>query len=121
MRYKVYLKIAIPILIIVFFIIYIQLKELANTGKEYPKIKFSKEYHGIVTKAQPYQSVCYTELDSSVNVMLGLAVNYEYKEFYLNRFIRVGDSISKGSFTDTIFIYRDSQEFMFLLGQYINE
>jgi len=121
MRIKLFYKIILPIIILTFVIFTFQIRNVYNTKKEYPLIKINDEYHGVVTMAKPYQSICYTILDSSKKVMLTLSVNFNYEDSYLNHFIQVGDSISKRSYSDSLFVYRNNQQYLFLLGKYINE
>ncbi|WP_029906651.1 hypothetical protein [Prevotella sp. 10(H)] len=48
--------------------------------------------------------------------------NYEYEpEPDLNRFIKEGDSISVRVKNDSIFVYRESHEYYFVLGKIINK
>jgi len=46
--------------------------------------------------------------------------NYDYEEPNLIRFVQIGDSINKQKDSDTIYIYRNNQEFYFVIGKVIN-
>jgi hypothetical protein len=119
MKIKSYIKILLPILTIAFIIIFIQINNIYKKNEIYTKIEFAKEYSGIVTSAEPYQSICYIEIDTGVKIMLYFSINYKYKPIYLNRFIQQGDSIYKPKESDSIYIYRSGEKFYFISGELI--
>lgn len=121
MRIKSYIKFLLLILTIVFIIIFIQVKNMYKKNEIYPKVDFAKEYSGIVTSAEPYQSICDIEIDKGSNIMLYFSINYKNKPIYLNRFIQQGDSIYKPKESDSIYIFRNGEEYYFILGKLIND
>lgn len=54
-------------------------------------------------------------LDSSSFVLVNSS-NYAYDCPELYNFLQIGDSIVKPKYTDSLFIYRNNQEYFFILG-----
>lgn len=91
-------------------------------------IKNSLSINGVIIKKNlslnRYNKGSYMmELSNGVKFALyGTSRNYEYEpEPDLNRFVKVGDSISAQVKSDSIFVYRDNQKYYFIFGKIINK
>ena len=58
--------------------------------------------------------------DNNVKVQFAPSCNYLYKKIFLYDFLRKGDSIIKRKDSDTLYVFRNKQEYYFVLGKFIN-
>jgi hypothetical protein len=97
---------------------------------KYPRLSkndTTMNINGIVSKAELSLNLYYKgsfmiELSNSTCFSLyGATRNYLYNIPDLMDFINLNDSISKSSESDSIFVYRNNQEYYFILGKIINK
>lgn len=96
-------------------------REFEERRRNYPFLLENESVSGIVTYVHCCKSVTLLSVNNSVSVTLDKARNYEYEIFELCCFLEVGDSIQRKGNCDTIFIYKQKQEFYFVLGEFIGE
>ena len=89
-------------------------------GEKYPKPQFEKEIAGNISDLATYQSVIKIELDNGNKYMLVDSRNYAYDEYLLQRILKKGDHLVKRSNSDTLIITRNSESFLFVLGDDLN-
>lgn len=101
------------IIIISIFIIYIVMKNTLNDFED----THNNELKGKVFSIKIYQGSSWIKLhkDSSSFVLLN-SYNYSMSEPKLHKFLKVGDSIYKPVDTDSLYIYRNGKEYLFILG-----
>ncbi|HMM04298.1 hypothetical protein [Dysgonomonas sp.] len=127
------------ILILLFFLAFYNLsKDQQNSRSEakeqiedYPllkDIKVNTEINGIISAKELslniYNKGSYLIdlADVTKFALYGTSRNYKYEpEPDLNRFVKVGDSISSQVKSDSIFVYRDNQKYYFIFGKIINK
>ncbi|WP_165044979.1 hypothetical protein [Dysgonomonas sp. ZJ709] len=70
-----------------------------------------------------YKGTVYLDLKDKTRIRFSgnLSVNYMYRSPCFDTFVQRGDLISKTAGTDTFYVYRNNQEYYFVLGQTINE
>lgn len=62
----------------------------------------------------------YVELYDSQHIVIRHSRNYNYSEPWINKFLKPGDSLTKAAGSDTLWILRDSEEYYFVVGKFIN-
>ena len=88
-------------------------------GLEYPELTIEQKVSGGVINVTRYQSIAMVETNTNLKFALKLSGNYAYKPSNLFEFILEGDIIKKEAGEDTIKIYRNGKEYVFVLGQII--
>lgn len=95
------------------------IKQSENFRSDYLRVSYEQECIGIIMATLPYQSVSYIETTANEKIMLGYAMNKMYAQPYLMNFLKVGDSIAKPMYSDTLYVFRDSSMFYFILDNEI--
>ena len=127
MKYFLKFKIVLIIFGSVFalaFIIYSShyvLIEINQKNRSYPRININNEISGTITQFYSDRGQSYVYIDDTTKAWLIHSRNYAFEKAWLDDFIQVGDSISKVRGSDTLFIYRHSKKYYFVLGEFINK
>ena len=95
-------------------------KHINSLKREYRDIAIQDTVNGVIHSIKYRKGGVYITLDNSVKVHFYPSRNYLYKNYFLDEFLHKGDSIIKQSANDTLFIYRNGQEYYFVLGEIIN-
>jgi hypothetical protein len=128
MESQLFTKIAkISVLIIlVLLIVYKAIKDTREGNKdaqrisdEYPMVN-NGNVDGSITSVIDNRGVSLIDLGYK-KIALKHSRNYNYKTFELCYFLEFNDSISKKKNSDTLFIFRGTQEYYFILGKEIGE
>jgi transposase len=128
-KYKYIILLLMLILgIFLFFVMNNDKNKYQSLKDEFPiinNLNFQK-FSGQITKKETHMSMRGVYLVSLSNGQKfsigGTSLNYLYGvDFDLIKFIAVGDSIFKPSNTDSIFIYRNTRKYYFVLGKTINQ
>jgi hypothetical protein len=121
-------KIFIGITIFIFIGILSFFLFIKNTNKEYherrlkfPFLGFSDAVSSSIVNLSDSKGVSLISLMNKEGFALESSRNYNYKTFELCYFLEVNDSISKKKNSDTLFIFRRTQEYYFILGKEIGE
>ncbi|WP_289056018.1 hypothetical protein [Carboxylicivirga marina] len=85
--------------------------------KQYPETLYQTELEGEVSKKKLDGGGIFLELNCGKKFNLPSSYNFSYSSDYIGNFIRRGDYIVKTSGSDSIFIYRDSIKYYFVLGE----
>ena len=81
------------------------------------KITHESAFSGVVTKINEYKGSLTIRLKDGVNkYYLKDANNYELSPVELMNFLQLGDSVYKPLNSDSLFIYREDKQFLFILG-----
>jgi len=114
-RYKKAIKLGFIIsFAIIFSLIVVQIIFINNNKIEKT---FNNDLSGVITKKIVYKGSTWIKLrDSSKRYVLKFANNFNLEPSSLSEFIEVGDSIYKPATTDTLFIYRNNDRYLFILG-----
>jgi hypothetical protein len=114
-KYKKAIKLSFIIgFAIIFSLIVVQIIFLNNNKIEET---FNNSLSGVIIKKTVYKGSTWIKLrDSSKRYVLKFANNFNLKPSSLSEFIEVGDSIYKPANTDTLFIYRNNDRYLFILG-----
>ena len=101
--------IIIIVILVVSFIFSNSINKLEDT--------FNRELSGELKELTNYKGDTWVKLhkDSASYVLIN-SYNYQLKQPQLYKFINVGDSIYKPVNTDSLFIFRNKEEYLFILG-----
>nr|WP_321453163.1 hypothetical protein [uncultured Carboxylicivirga sp.] len=108
--------IALPIGFLIMTIIgtYFQNKE----WEEHSEVTYQTELKGEIKVAKTNGAVL-IEFSNGNKFRLNYSDNYNYTPSSMSQFIRIGDHVYKPINSDSIFIFRNSKKYFFLLGQRI--
>lgn len=96
--------------------------EVKKTSEKIPYANYDDSLLGKISNSTPlrprsYYSIC--TIDKRQRVILPWAENYNYAPKHLFKFLQENDSIYKPRNTDTLYIYRNKEEFYFILQKRI--
>jgi cell division protein FtsI/penicillin-binding protein 2 len=112
------------LIIALFLFFFLSTKFLSITQKEnyeYRWVTKNEHIYGKVLRVYQDKGVTFITLSDSLKICLPYSENYGYKSPYLNFFIEKGDLLEKKPKYDTLIIYRDSNQYFFVLGKFINQ
>jgi hypothetical protein len=113
------------ILIIALFLFFLlSTKFLSITQIENYEYRWVDKYehiYGKVLKVYQDKGVTFVTLSDSLKICLPYSENKDYKSPYLNYFIEIGDLLEKKPNNDTLIICRESNQYFFVLGKFINQ
>ena len=100
-------------LLILFFVLNTLISNSLNKETD----TFTKELCGKIISRNNYKGDTWIKLykDSASFVLIN-SYNYSLKQPQLYKFLRIGDSIYKPSTSDSLFIYRENKQYLFILG-----
>ncbi len=78
------------------------------------------EVNGIIFSMKSRKGGTYITFDNSEKVHFYPCRNYLYKKPFMFDFLQIGDQITKREGNDTLFVYRNGQEYYFVLGEIVN-
>ena len=110
----------IPILTLVLMFT-LQSKYIASLNREYKNIDTHDKIEGAIHSIKTRKGGAYITLDNKIKVHFYPSCNYLYKKIFLDDFLRNGDQLIKRKNSDTLYVYRNNQEYYFVLGKYINK
>lgn len=109
----------LPILTLIIMLTF-ESKYIASLKREYTKIETQDEVNGVIHSMKSRKGGVYITLDNSVKVHFYPSRNYLYERYFMDEFLRIGDQITKRKGNDTLFVYRNEQEYYFVLGEIVN-
>jgi hypothetical protein len=110
------------IVILLFFTISPKiLSVLQKEDAEYTMVEKTMFIKGTVTEKHATKGFAFVTLNDSIKVWFLHSMNYSYESPYLSSFITIGDLIEKKQDCDTLFINRNSDQYYFVIGEYINQ
>ena len=74
---------------------------------------------GEINKIKRDKGYAFVELLNGTKVGISKSWNYNYKPDYITDFLQPKDSIVKPEFSDTLYVYRNSAKYYFVLGESI--
>ena len=110
----------IPIITLILMLT-LESKYIASLKREYSDIEAQNTVEGIIHSMKSRKGGVYITLGNNMKVRLPPSCNYLYKKIFLDDFLREGDQIHKQKGNDTLFVYRNGQEYYFVLGEFINK
>ncbi len=126
-KYRVAIVISILVLIIGYIVDHYfnpYTKRISWLENEIPKYHLLERKDSIDTKIKETFSthgfVYMTVLDSQ-KITIGVSRNGLYEKSFIGDFVQIGDSLHKESGSDTLYIYRNNENYYFILGKIINE
>ena len=111
--------VVLPILTLVLMFT-LQSKYITSLNREYKNIETQDEIDGVIHSMKSRKGGVYITLDNNVKVQFAPSCNYLYKKIFLDDFLRKGDQIIKRKDSDTLYVFRNKQEYYFVLGKFIN-
>ncbi len=112
------------IIIALFLFFFLSTKFLSITQKEnyeYHWVAKNEHIYSKVLRVYQDKGVTFVTLSDSLKICLPYSENYRYKSRYLSFFIEIGDLLEKKPNNDTLIIYRESDQYFFVLGKFINK
>ncbi|MDB4582933.1 hypothetical protein N9164_07265 [Draconibacterium sp.] len=86
---------------------------------DYVDIRKLNHFSGVIIRIKPDRSSAFGKLKDGRKVFFFDYSNNNYTPNALNNFLSVGDSVVKSGYSDTIHVYRDRNEYQFVLGKTI--
>lgn len=93
--------------------------QVAN-WRSIPEINTKTELMGLVSKVRKDRGLVFKLTDGSIH-RLPYAANHDYEPYSMWEFLNQMDSIVKYSNSDTIYIIRHNEDYLFVLGQTLNK
>jgi len=114
-RKKTIFYIGFFVYLIIGFIITVHISD--NWDKQltekYPLLKKESEVNGIVTDILHQKSVFIT-LNNGAHIEVRYLTNDQYKSYDFCNFIQFNDSLSKKTYSDTLYVFREGQKYFFV-------
>lgn len=123
-KYKFFGLIALYLAVgVVFFSIVIKQTDIEyeEFRHKYKNIERFDSLSGTVSSISCRRGASVVSLSKGNNITFPSSRNYDYDVYHLCEFITVGDSIQKRTDCDTLYLFREKQEFYFVLGEIIGE
>lgn len=109
-------------------LIYVGIDRLRNLEPEHHDLfeyrSINREHEipwSIVNRSMVYKGTSFIVLTNGAKISLKRTRNFDYEPSFLGAFLQSQDSISKGIGSDTIWVTRRNEQFIFISGQYLNE
>lgn len=96
-------------------------KEVEALNREYPNINQNDYMCGKIKNYSTYRGAVLLTLENNYKTCINTSRNYGYTPPYLEKFIKVGDSVIKNAYSDTLHIIRNEQKYFFIIGEFIGE
>lgn len=119
MKLNVYWKVLLVAASITWLIIIhlITEKSISIQNATHPPIKIEDSINGIVEKISGNRGVDYITLNNTHNFRIINTVNENYEPSSIGFFLTIEDSIAKISNCDTLYVYRESDKYFFIIGK----
>ncbi len=98
-----------------------ELKHIERLNAEYEDIQHGDSLSGFIIKKEVRKGPAYLTLSKGNKVALNTSHNYLYDSYFMDEFLQVGDSLVKQEGSDTLFVYRNTKKYYFVLGEFINK
>lgn len=108
-------------IIIGIFLYHIYFPDDKTDGTREKNRTYEARIHGIVERKSINRGVTTLKIRNDTIYHFDYARNYKYKLFYIGDFIQVGDSILKSGYSDTLYVIRNSNKHLFVIGEYLNK
>lgn len=112
--------------ILICLIVYLAIKNTKEDDRrisalriEYPTVGNKDSLSGIITDFIVNRGAILITVNNSFKTCINPSRNYKYDPVYLYKFIFKGDSIVKNAYSDTLYIYRNNQNYYFVIGEFI--
>lgn len=92
---------------------------LHRKNKEYTLIKSTDKVVGVIDSVYPDRGVSFIKFTDSTKICFDYGENKMYTKNWLCEFLQKGDSIIKYENRDTLFVFRKSKKFYFIIGQLV--
>jgi len=92
-------------------------KESNKRDVQYPILGDSNFIKGSISSLFSEHGHVYVTLKDSSKYLIAQSVNYSYSPYFINDFLRSGDSLYKHIGSDTLFINRTKGHYYFLIGK----
>lgn len=118
-------QLLLPTIVVIIFVIVLisSLVQTETTMKRFPYLEAKMHMKGkiefIDTSSFRGEGVR-LKFENGSGRSVGPAINNQHNPSKLRDFLQIGDSLIKNSGTDSLFIYRNGQSFVFLLNKEIN-
>lgn len=96
-------------------------KANADRDKLYSILDSSNYFSGKIIDFYSERGHVYITLNDSKRYLIEHSRNYNYKSYFLNSYLNVGDSLVKLQGSDTLYIYRAGKKSFFIIGEFIGE
>lgn len=115
-----WILIALIIIIGVFYLI-LPFKIQKGIIENHPRIEYKDEVSGTVKTVKLNRGTIYFELNNMKKFSTTVTRNYDYSPYDIEKFVLCGDSIYKPHNSDTMYVFRNTNKYFFILGKLINE
>jgi hypothetical protein len=96
-------------------------KDIENLYGKYNNFLFEEEYQGVITKIMmEYREKVYFKLDDTLEFFLPNSKNCNFSENELIYFLNKGDFLIKPKNSDTLYILRNKEKYLFIINKNIN-
>ncbi|MDE5418453.1 hypothetical protein L3049_10575 [Labilibaculum sp. DW002] len=114
--------IKITIILAVLLAIFFTMKDsrrIKNLHTLYPRLTLNDSLKGRVDKLHIEKGAIFVSIEGKC-YFIHTAANYLYPQIHLHKTLAIGDSIIKHSGNDSIFLYKENIEFIFVNDKRIN-
>lgn len=124
--YIKYLRVLL-IIILVCTIIILAIKNTKNDDNQhnfithhYKIVDLKDSINGCVIEKNNSHGALLIKLENEKGYIINHSRNYNYSPCFLNDFVIEGDSLYKSPYSDSLFVYRHDELYVFIIGEYIN-
>lgn len=89
--------------------------------KDVPYANREMEVKGVIVRTMPVKGSVKIWFKDGCKVLITAGYNYHYHNNYITNFLQINDSLVKHSGSDSIFIFRESKAYFFLLNKDVYE
>lgn len=102
----------------VFFTIY-DFNNVKKLHQEFDKVEINDSLNGIINDIYTSKGASFITLKCEKKIFLKTSFNYQNENGYLDKSLKIGDSILKNAGSDTLFIIKPEKTEYFILGKFI--
>jgi len=116
---KIFVILLMIILVAIFSVISITKMDKKNKkqDEQYPVLEKNSAISGIVIHFFTKHGHVYVTFTDSVKCLIAHSINYNYRPYFIDNFIDIGDSLVKYTGSDTLFIYKNEEKHYFIIGE----
>jgi len=118
MKTLVKITLILAILLAIFFSMK-DSKRIKNLHQLYPRLTIKDSLKGRVDKLYIEKGATFISIEGQC-YFVHTAANYLYPQIHLNKIVAIGDSVVKYSGNDSILLYKENREYIFINDKRIN-
>ena len=93
---------------------------LEKFEEDFEKIEYKESYHGNIIDLETNRGFIYMTFEGGDKFYVIDSKNNLYSPKHFYGFVQLGDSIVKPASTDSLYIFRNNEKYIFVIGKSIN-